>query len=79
MATGCVGVAGLGSWVCIGGFALFGGLLGSGLVSRRMGSTRLADMARSKRGDDGSISLDDSRRWGVACLTCCCLDSCWPD
>lgn len=78
MGTGSVGVAGLESWVGIHGFGLFGVLPGSAAVSRRMGSTRLADMARSKRGDVGSMSLDERRGLGVACLTCC-LASYWPE
>lgn len=52
----------------MGGSGFFGAFEGSGAVSRRIGSTRLADMARSNRGDEGSMSLDDLGL-AVACLT----------
>lgn len=42
----------------IGGLGLLGGLEGSGVVSRRTGSTLLADIARSTRGEEDPASLD---------------------
>lgn len=76
---GSCGVFGPESFVGIGGGALLGGLEGSGVVSRRIGSTLLADMARSKRGEEGSTFLGD--RFGLGGVACwlCGLESCCPD
>lgn len=62
------GVFGPDTFVGIGGSTLLGGLEGSGVVSRRIGSTLLADMARSKRGEEGSKFLGD--RFGLGGVAC---------
>lgn len=75
---GPCGVIGPDGLVGIGGSAPFGGLEGSGVVSRRIGSTLLADIARSTRGEGGSASLDKRLCLDAAGLTCN-LESCCPD
>lgn len=58
----------------IGGSGLLGGLVGSGVVSRKMGAIRLPDIALSMRGEEGSTSgelLEDFWSLGVDCLEWC--------
>lgn len=58
----------------IGGSGLLGGLVGSGVVSRKIGAILLPDIALSMRGEEGSTlgePLDDFWSLGVDCLEWC--------
>ena len=64
----------------IGVSELFAALDDSDAVLRRIGSTLLADIARSKRGEEGSNSRDTLLGRGFSCLgcelgSCCCAGS----